>query len=55
MFQIRDLVVKSDLIIAPMASITNNAFIELCFELGAGIVIKEMVSDKALIYDNERT
>lgn len=55
MFQIRDLVVKSDLIIAPMASITNNAFIELCFELGAGIVVKEMVSDKALIYDNERT
>lgn len=55
MFKIKDIVVESDLVIAPMAGITNNAFCDLCFEFGAGCIIKEMVSDKALIYDNEKT
>lgn len=55
MFKIKEIVVENDLVIAPMAGITNNAFCELCFEFGAGCIIKEMVSDKALIYDNEKT
>lgn len=55
MLKIRDLEIKNDIVIAPMAGITNNAFIDLCFKFGAGLVIKEMVSDKALIYENEKT
>ncbi len=55
MLKIKDLEIKNDIVIAPMAGITNNAFMDLCFNLGAGLVIKEMVSDKALIYENEKT
>lgn len=55
MLKIRDLEIKNDIVIAPMAGITNNAFMDLCFKFGAGLVIKEMVSDKALVYENEKT
>lgn len=47
--------IKSPIIIAPMAGITNGAFRELCFEFGAGLVYTEMVSDKAIFYNNKKT
>ena len=47
--------IKSPIIIAPMAGITNGAFRELCFEFGAGLVYTEMVSDKAIFYNNQKT
>ena len=47
--------IKSPIIIAPMAGITNGAFRELCFEFGAGLVYTEMVSDKAIFYNNAKT
>ena len=47
--------IKSDIIVAPMAGISNDAFRQLCFEFGAGLVYSEMVSDKAIYYHNQRT
>ncbi len=55
MFQIRDKKIESPLIVAPMAGITNDAFRQLCFEFGAGLVYTEMVSDKAIFYENKKT
>ena len=55
MFQIRDKKIKSPIIVAPMAGITNDAFRQLCFEFGAGMVYTEMVSDKAIYYNNQKT
>jgi nifR3 family TIM-barrel protein len=55
MFQIRDKKIKSPIIVAPMAGITNDAFRQLCFEFGAGLVYTEMVSDKAIYYNNQKT
>ena len=52
---IRDKEIKSPIIIAPMAGISNDAFIQLCFEFEAGLAYGEMVSDKAIYYGNERT
>jgi len=52
---IRDKKIDSPIIIAPMAGITNGAFRELCFEFGAGLVYTEMVSDKAIFYNNKKT
>ena len=40
---------------APMAGITNMAFRKIVKEFGAGLVYSEMVSDKALVYSNEKT
>lgn len=55
MLHIKNKEIKSPIIIAPMAGITNGAFRELCFEFGAGLVYTEMVSDKAIFYDNKKT
>ena len=47
--------IDKDIVVAPMAGISNDAFRQLCFEIGAGLVYSEMVSDKAIYYNNERT
>ena len=47
--------IESDIVVAPMAGISNDAFRQLCFEFGAGLVYSEMVSDKAIYYNNQRT
>ncbi|MBQ1899723.1 MAG: tRNA-dihydrouridine synthase family protein, partial [Erysipelotrichaceae bacterium] len=55
MLRIRDKIIDSRIIVAPMAGITNDAFRQLCFEFGAGLVYTEMVSDKAIFYNNQKT
>ena len=46
---------KNNLLLAPMAGYTDNAFRSLAFTLGAGICVTEMVSAKGLTYKNENT
>ena len=53
--KIANINLKSPLIIAPMAGVTNAAFRKLCVEFGAGLVCTEMVSDKAVFYGNAKT
>ena len=55
MLHVNNVEINSPIIIAPMAGITNGAFRELCFEFGAGLVYTEMVSDKAIYYNNKKT
>lgn len=47
--------IKNRVIMAPMAGITNVAFRKIIKEFGAGLVVSEMVSDKALCYGNQKT
>ncbi len=54
-WKIRDVVIPNQLVLAPMAGITNEAFRILCKEMGCGLVVAEMVSDKAIGFQNERT
>lgn len=42
-------------ILAPMAGVTDLPFRLLCKEMGCGLVVSEMISDNALLFDNERT
>ena len=53
--KIGNIKLKNNVIIAPMAGISNASFRELCFEFGAGLVEMEMVSDKAIYYMNKKT
>lgn len=54
-WNIRDIEIPNQVVIAPMAGISNPAFRVICKEFGAGLIYTEMVSDKALYYDNEKT
>lgn len=46
---------ENNIILAPMAGITDLAFRIICKEYGAGAVCTEMVSSKALMYGDEKT
>lgn len=47
--------IENQVVIAPMAGVGNFAFRKICKEMGAGLIYAEMVSDKALVYENEKT
>lgn len=55
MFKIRDVELKNNVILAPMAGVCNEAFRIICHNHNAGLVCAEMVSDKALYYNNQKT
>jgi tRNA-dihydrouridine synthase len=46
---------KNNVVLAPMAGVTDLPFRLLCSELGAGLVCMEMVSAKAIYYNNKNT
>lgn len=46
---------RSPFWLAPMAGITDAAFRELMDEMGAGVLISELVSAKGLFYNSEKT
>jgi nifR3 family TIM-barrel protein len=54
-FKIGNVNINSRLILAPMAGYTNSVYRNICGECGAGLVYTEMISDKGLLYDNDRT
>lgn len=55
MFNIGPVQLKNRVILAPMAGVCNPAFRLIIKEFGAGLVCAEMVSDKAILYKNEKS
>ncbi len=53
--KIKNLELDSNVILAPMAGVTNQAYKQIVRELGAGLICTEMVNDKALLHDNKQT
>jgi len=46
---------KNNLIVAPMAGVTDRPFRQLCKALGAGMAVSEMVASNSLLYGSEKT
>ena len=53
--KIGDVELDNNIILAPMAGITDRAFRTVCKNYGAGAVCTEMVSAKAIMYGDEKT
>jgi len=53
--KIDKIVLKNNLLLAPIAGYTDFAFRGLCCEFGAALAFTELVSSKGLLYDNEKT
>lgn len=47
--------IKNQVVLAPMAGICNSAFRQICKDMGCGLIYAEMVSDKAITYNNQKT
>ncbi len=54
-FKIGNVEIKNQVVLAPMAGICNNAYRTIIKEMGCGLIVAEMVSDKAIVYNNEKT
>ena len=55
MFKIGNVEIKNNIVLAPMAGVCNSAFRKIIKEMGCGLIYAEMVSDKALVYENKKT
>jgi len=53
--RIGNVLLKNNIILAPMAGVTDLPFRLLCARQGAGLVCTEMVSAKAILYRNKNT
>lgn len=55
MWKIGNVEIKNQVVLAPMAGICNNAYRKIIKDMGCGLIVAEMVSDKALMYDSSKT
>lgn len=53
--KIGDIKLDNNLVLAPMAGVTDLPFRLICKEMGAGLVVSEMVSAKGMYYNDEKT
>lgn len=53
--QIRNVKLKNNILLAPMAGITDLPFRLMCQKFNPGLACTEMVSSKAIFYDDEKT
>lgn len=54
-WKIGNVSIDNRVVLAPMAGVCNSAFRKVIKEMGAGLLYAEMVSDKALVYDNKKS
>ena len=55
MWKIGNVEIKNQVVLAPMAGISNTSYRKIIKEMGAGLIYAEMVSDKAITHYNEKT
>ena len=53
--KIGDVELENNLILAPMAGVTNKPFRIVCKDYGAGMVCTEMASARAMFHNDEKT
>lgn len=54
-WKIGNVEIKNRIVMAPMAGFSNTSFRKIIKEMGAGLIYAEMVSDKAICYESEKT
>ena len=47
--------VENPLFLAPMAGVTDWAYRTVCAKLGADVTVTEMVSSRALVYQDQKS
>jgi len=54
-FNIGNVKINGNIVVAPMAGVSNMTFRRICKSMGASLVVAEMVSDKAITFGNAKT
>lgn len=55
MWKIGNVKISNQIVLAPMAGISDSAFRRIAKEMECGLVVAEMVSDKAILYGSQKT
>ena len=55
MWKIGNIEIKNQIVLAPMAGISNSSYRKIIKEMGCGLIFAEMVSDKAIVFGNDKT
>ncbi len=53
--QIGSYILRNNLVVAPMAGVTDRPFRMLCKKMGAGLAVSEMVTSNSLLYGSAKT
>lgn len=54
-WKIGNVKISNQVVLAPMAGICNSTYRQICKDMGCGLIYAEMVSDKAITYNNQKT
>lgn len=54
-YKIGNILIDSQVVLAPIAGVTNIAYRKLCKRFNAGMVTTEMISDKGIYYNDKKT
>ena len=54
-WKIGNVTIKNQVVLAPMAGISNSSYRQICKDMGCGLIYAEMVSDKAITFNNKKT
>lgn len=55
MWKIENIEIKNKIVLAPMAGISNPAYMKIAEEMGCALAITELISSEAVIRDNKKT
>lgn len=55
MWNIGNVKIKNQVILAPMAGISNPAYMKICEEMGVGYAVTELISAEAIVRGNKKT
>ena len=55
MWKIGNVEIKNQIVLAPMAGVSNSSYRKIIKEMGCGLIFAEMVSDKAIVFNNDKT
>jgi tRNA-dihydrouridine synthase B len=53
--KIGNITLRNNLVVAPMAGVTDRPFRQLCKRMGAGMAVSEMVASNSLLWGSEKT
>ena len=54
-WKIGNIEIKNQIVLAPMAGISNPAYMKICEEMGIGYAVTELISAEAIVRDNKKT
>lgn len=54
-FKIKNIEIKNNVVMAPMAGISNPAYMKICEEMGIGLAFTELISAEAIVRNNKKT